>query len=95
MIIVRIGLGIAIKEISGQSLSTINTNAVHPISIHMSRFRHARDDRDDTIDLTSQGSIADSRSQKQTATIINKTESDTETMGNFVKESNSSGTLEV
>lgn len=51
MIIVRIGLGIAIQDMSAQTLSTINASPVRPIAVRMTRFQTATDDLDQAVDV--------------------------------------------
>ena len=64
MIIVRMGLGITIQQMSGHSLSTIGSNMTKPIAVKMSHFRTARDDLDQVVDVQSRPSISDSENQK-------------------------------
>ena len=64
MIIVRMGLGITIQQMSGHSLSTIGSSITKPIAVKMSHFRTARDDLDQVVDIQSRPSMSDSENQK-------------------------------
>ena len=89
MIIVRIGLGIAIQDMSAQTLSTINASPVRPIAVRMTRFQTATDDLDQAVDVHEFEPMSGTDVQKN----IDPSKDDID--GDYAKVAESNGALAV